>query len=120
MHPQKLLIVTAKKGLVVCDTPRPVSEGGIEIRKVSVGAQVYAYDIHYFDSVPYARLVPANPQRPEWARIAEVDGETEYVDVIELETNDNVGALADSITLLANSITLLATNFREWGRKKST
>jgi len=119
MEPTLLLIVTAVRGLVVRDTPRPESQGGKALRSVPVGSQLYAYEIHYFDGVPYARLVPINPQRPEWVRVGEADGNTEYADVIELgaKEKDSTAALASAISLLANAVTLLATNFREWGRK---
>jgi hypothetical protein len=107
-QPKLLLIVKAVKGLVVRDTPRPESRGGKALRSVPVGAQLYAYEIHYFESVAYARLVPINPQRPEWVRVAEADGETEYVDVIELETQDSTASLANAITLLATAVRELA------------
>jgi hypothetical protein len=108
-QPKLLLIVKTVKGLVVRDTPRPESHGGKALRSVAVGAQLYAYEIHYFDSVPYARLVPFNPSRPEWVRVAEADGETEYVDVIELEPQkDSTSTLADAITQLASAIRELA------------
>lgn len=118
MQPRLLLIVTVPDGLFVRDTPRPQSRGSKVLRKVSVGGQLYAYEIHYFvESVAYARIVPINPQRPEWVRVAEADGEKTYVDVIELDVKDSSKVLADAITLLANAITLLATSFREWVRK---
>jgi len=116
-QPKLLLIVKVSKGMVVRDTPRPESQGGKALRSVPVGAQLYAYGIHYVQNVPYARLVPLNPQRPEWIRVAEADGSSEYVDVIELGEKDNTEALSESVTMLANSITLLATGVREWARK---
>ncbi len=118
MEPRYLLIVTAPSGLFVRDTPRPESKGAKGLRKVAVGTSLYAYDIHHFENVAYARLVPINPQRPEWIRVSEADGMTTYADVIELEVkDDSTTALANAITLLANAVTLLATSFREWGRK---
>ena len=104
MDPKFLLIVKVTRGLVVRDTPRSESQGGKAIRNMAVGSQLYAYDIHHFDNVPYARLVPLNAQRPEWVRVAEADNNTVYVDVIELETRDSMSALADAITLLATAI----------------
>ena|SRR5688500_3145291 len=117
MQPSLLLVVTVRDGLLVRDTPRPESRGSKVLRKVSVGGQLYAYRIHHFENVAYARIVPINPQRPEWVRVAEADGEKTYVDVIELDVKDSTTAIADAITLLANAITLLATTFREWVRK---
>lgn len=117
MEPKLLLIVSVRDGLIVRDTPRPESRGGKALRKVPVGSQLYAYEIHYFENVAYARIVPINPQRPEWVRVAEADGGITYVDVIELDVIDSSKALANAITLLANAVTLLATTFREWVRK---
>ena len=104
MEPKFLLIVKVVRGLAVRDTPRSESQGAKLIRNMAVGSQLYAYDIHHFNDVPYARLVPLNAQRPEWVRVAEADGNTVYVDVIELETKDSTSALADAITLLATAI----------------
>lgn len=117
MEPKLLLIVTVPAGLIVRDTPRPESRGGKALRKVPVGSQLYAYEIHHFENVAYARIVPINPQRPEWVRVAEADGGTTYLDIIELDTTDSTKALADAITLLANAVTLLASAFREGVRK---
>src|SRR5687768_12435954 len=80
MEPKLLLVVTVPAGLIVRDTPRPESRGGKALRKVPVGGQIYAYQIHYFENVAYARIVSINPQRPEWVRVAEADGEKTYVD----------------------------------------
>jgi len=104
-EPKYLLIVTVSKGLVVRDTPRPESRGGKAIRSVSVGSQLYAYDVHYIENVPYARLVPLNPNKPEWVR-AEADGNIKYVDVIELENNGNT--LIDALNNIADAISELA------------
>lgn len=84
MESKYLLIVTVPAGLAVRDTPRPQSQGSKIIRSEAVGAQLYAYDIHYIANVPYARLVPVNPSRPEWVRVAESDGKTKYVEQIKL------------------------------------
>lgn len=109
MEPKYLLVVTAPAGLIIRDTPRPESKGGKALRKAAVGTQLYAYDTHFFESVEYARLVPINPQRPEWIRIAEADGGTTYAEKIELESQqDPTSALADAITLLATAVRELA------------
>jgi len=109
MEPKYLLIVKVARGLVVRDTPRPEGQGGRHLRSVAVGGNLYAYGIHFIDQVPYARLVPLNPQQPEWVRVAEADGNTKYVDVIDLQTNDSTSALADAVTLLATAIRELAS-----------
>lgn len=105
-----LLIVKAPRGLIVRDTPRPESQGGRAMRNVAVGTQLYAYGIHNIEGVPYARLVPQNPQKPEWVRVAEANHSIEYVDVIDLGTSN-------ATSELASAITLLATAMREFARK---
>jgi hypothetical protein len=100
--PKYLLIVKQPRGLIVRDTPRPQSEGGIQLRSEPVGKQLYAYGIHNINGVPYARLVPQNPTKLEWVRVKEADGSIEYVDVISLE--ETPGDLAEAIHHLARAI----------------
>lgn len=104
MEPRYLLIVKVPKGIVIRDTPRPQSQGGREMRNVAVGTALYAYDIHNIDGVEYARLVPQNPQRPEWLRVAEANHSIEYVDVFPLEQSTETSALVSAIRDLANAI----------------
>ena len=106
-QPTKLLIVKAVKGLIIRDTPRPESQGGRAMRSVPVGSALYAYDIHSVNGVDYARLVPQNPLKPEWVRVAEADHSQEYVDVIDLGASSE-SALADAITLLTIAVRELA------------
>lgn len=111
MEPRYLLIVKVPKGIVIRDTPRPESQGGRAMRSVAIGTSLYACSIINVDGVEYAQLVPQNPLKPEWVRVAEADHSMEYVDVLELETQD-------TNTALANAITLLATAVRELANKK--
>ena len=104
MEPKYLLIVKVVKGLVVRDTPRPESQGGRAIRSVGVGSALYAYSIINVGGVDYARIVPQNPQKPEWVRVAEADGSVEYVDVMELESSGEQSELAHAINNLADAI----------------
>jgi hypothetical protein len=104
MEPKFLLIVKVSRGVTVRDTPRPQSQGGREMRTVAVGAPLYAYDIHNIDGVEYARIVPQNPQRPEWVRVAEADHSIGYVDVYPLEQSTETSALVSAIRDLANAI----------------
>lgn len=104
MEPRYLLIVKVVKGLVVRDTPRPESQGGRAIRSVGVGGALYAYNIINVGGVDYARVVPQNPQKPEWVRVAEADGSIEYVDVLDLESSDGQSDLARAINNLADAI----------------
>lgn len=104
MEPKFLLIVKVPRGVTVRDTPRPQSQGGREMRTVAVGTALYAYDIHNIDGVEYARIVPQNPQRPEWVRVAEADHSLDYVDVYPLEQSTETSALVSALRDLANAI----------------
>lgn len=104
-EPKFVLIVIAENGIVVRDTPRSQTEGGIRMRAEAVGKQLLAFSIHNIGGVPYARLVPQNPQKPEWVRVAEADGVTRYVDVAPMTADGEAAAatekLADAINHLA-------------------
>jgi hypothetical protein len=100
--PKHLLIVKQPRGLIVRDTPRAESEGSIRLRTEAVGKQLQAYSIHNISGVPYARLVPQNPTKPEWVRVKEADGSIEYVDVINLE--EVPSGLAEAVHHLARAI----------------
>lgn len=102
--PKYLLIVKPANGLIVRDLPRPESQGAIRLRAEPKGRQLYAYDIHNFDGVPYARLVPRDPNRPEWARVKEADGLTVYADVVAMDAEETNGDLAAAIHDLADAI----------------
>ena len=104
MDAKYLLIVTAKNGLVARDTPRPQSEGGIQVgAPYPVGSQIFAYDIHNINGVPYARIVPRNPYKNEWVRTSETGGANPYADVVPLE-DDSQNELAKAINNLAEAI----------------
>lgn len=51
MDPKYLLIVTAKDGLIVRNTPRSQKDGGVRLRAEPVGAQLYATQIINTDGV---------------------------------------------------------------------
>lgn len=110
-----LLIVKVEKGLRILDTPRPLGKGAVERRAEPVGKGLYAYGIHNIGGVEYARLVPQNPLKPEWVRVAEADRSIEYVDVINLDDEDGTSNLMQTLiqcleelavanTLLANAL----------------
>ena len=86
-----LLIVTVPDGLIVRDIPAPQSMGSRELRRLKRGTHVYAYKILPFRGVPYAWIEPLVPGRVEWVRVAEADGNLEYVEVTDL------GGEADSV-----------------------
>ncbi len=118
MEPKYLLIVKVPKGLAIRDLPRPEGQGSRVMRNVPVGTQLHAYRIINIEGVDYAWLVPQNPLRTEWVRVAEADHSIEYVDVISLDTsNDGINALTKAITEMANANTLLATAVRELLRR---
>lgn len=105
MEPKLLLIVQVPRGIVIRDTPRPESKGSRAIRNVAVGTALYAYQIINVEGVEYARLVPQNPQKPEWVRVAEADRSIVYVDVIKLDSaGDQMSELIDAVTLLTVAI----------------
>jgi len=107
MNARYLLIVKVPRGLTVRNTPRPQSMGGIAMRNVAVGTSLEAYSIHNIDGVDYARLVPQNPQRPEWVRVAEADRSIVYVDVIDLGNTDPAADTAAALNRVADAILLL-------------
>ena len=106
MEPKYLLIVKVPQGLQIRDTPRPQSQGSIARRAVGVGSTLLAYRIINVNGVDYAWLVPQNPQKAEWVRVAEADHSIEYVEVLEMEPEND--GLADAIHHLAQAIVVLA------------
>lgn len=97
------LIVKVPRGLNVLDTPRPQGQGALVRRAEAVGKALDAYSIHNIAGVPYARLVPRDPTKPEWVRVREADNSIEYVDIIELDDDPQV-VLAKAILELASAI----------------
>ena len=108
LEPKFLLIVKVPRGIVIRDLPRPESKGSRAMRSMPVGTPLYAYGIHTIEGVPYASLVPRDPRKPEWVRVAEADHSIEYVDVINLESSDNASELVNAITLLTTAVRELA------------
>lgn len=110
MEPRYLLIVKPPAGLKIWDTPRPQSEGAIQRRSEAKGAQLYAYSIHNFQGVPYARLVPRDPTKPEWVRVSEAGAAVNtWCDVIDLAPSDDAtDRLAGAIDRLAIAVSALA------------
>ena len=117
MEPKFLLIVKVPRGLNILDTPRPQSAGAVVRRSVPVGTPLDAFGIHNVQGVDYARLVPQNPLKKEWVRVAEADQSIEYVDVIPLGGDGETSQLIQALSELANANTLLATALRELARK---
>jgi hypothetical protein len=93
MNPIATLIVTAPKGLNVRCAPTAVSK---VVRSIRVGEAVDCYMLTNIDTVPYGKV---SPDKSEWVRIAEADGNTKYCEVIKL--NDNG---ADDIVYVLNRI----------------
>lgn len=107
MEPKYLLIITAKDGLIVRNTPRSQKDGGVRLRAEPVGAQLYATQIINTDGVEYGLLVPRNPNQPEWVRISEGGGSMRYVDTIPLQPKAD-SALVDALYRLADSADRIA------------
>ena len=90
MEAKYLLIVKVPRGVIVRDRPAPDSMGAARMRTEPVGKSLMAYIIINIQGVDYAGLMPQNPLRPEWVRVAEADHSIEYVEVTELEkSSDN-------------------------------
>lgn len=106
MEAKYLLIVKVANGVAIRNSPRPQSQGGLLMRNVPVGTQLEAYNIINVGGVDYARLVPQNPQRPEWLRVAEADHSVEYVDVFDLtaEATGAENAIAKALNNIADAI----------------
>ena len=115
--PKFLLIVKVPRGIVIIDTPRSQAQGAQVRRSVAVGTPLDALSIHNVGGVQYARLVPQNPLKQEWVRVAEADHSIEYVDVFDLHPDEGLSELIQSLSVLANANTLLATALRELARK---
>lgn len=103
MNAKYLLMVKPAAGLNIWDTPRPQSQGAKKRRVVVKGFQLYATQIINFQGVPYANLIPVDPTKPEWVRVAEAGSAiNEYCEVIVLEdvNEDNV-SIAQALNRIA-------------------
>ena len=100
IEPKYQLIVKVPKGVVVRDRPAPDSQGAAKMRAEPIGKSLMAYTIINIGGVDYAGLIPQNPLRPEWVRVAEADHSIEYVEVIPLASSES--------NLIANAIFRLA------------
>lgn len=103
-----VVIVKAKAGMRILDRPASTTDGAIVRRTVSNGTTLDAYSIHYIDGVPYARLAPQFPNKPEYIRIAErvrVCYESLiYCDVINLNAPPPSGDLLAILTRIAEAL----------------
>lgn len=106
MEPRFKLIVKAPAGLIVRDRPAPESRGAAKMRTEPVGKSLMAYTIVNIEGVDYAGLIPQNPMRPEWVRVAEADHSIEYVEVIPLSSSDDGGNgdIASALNRIADAI----------------
>ena len=99
-----VVIVKAKAGMRILDRPASTTDGAIIRRTVSNGTTLDAYSIHYIDGVPYARLAPQFPNKPEYIRIAERDESLVYCDVINLNAPPPSGDLLAILTRIAEAL----------------
>lgn len=98
-----VIIVKVKAGMRVLDRPASTTDGALTRRLVPNGTALDAHSIHYVDGVPYARLIPQFPNKPEYIRIAERDESIEYCDVIDL-TPPQESELIDVLNRIANAL----------------
>jgi hypothetical protein len=116
MEAKYLLIVKVPRGVIVRDRPAPDSMGAARMRTEPVGKSLNAYIIVNIQGVDYAGLMPQNPLRPEWVRVAEADHSIEYVEVIPREgtstalSAEAVNRLADAVENMAEAIWALSKN----------
>ena len=100
-----VLIVKVKAGMKILDRPGSTTDGALTRRIVPNGTTLDAYSIHYIEGVPYARLVPQFPNKPEYIRIAERDESMIYCDVINLEPDAQQSAdLLAVLTRIAEAL----------------
>lgn len=69
------------------------------MRAEPVGKVLSAFTIINIEGVDYAGLIPQNPLKPEWVRVAEADRSIVYVDVIPVSDagNDDIAAALNRI-----------------------
>ena len=83
-----------------------------------------------FRSVPYAYLIPQDPNKPEWCRVSEaggviingsdvqsVPGVKAYVKVVSLRTGENMDDFTQALKEMAMANTLLARAIAELAKK---
>lgn len=87
-----VVIVKVKNGMKILDRPASTTDGALTRRIVPNGTTLDAYSIHYIHGIPYARLVPQFPNKPEYIRIAERDESIVYCDVINLDPDPEQSA----------------------------
>jgi hypothetical protein len=104
MEAKYLLIVKVPRGVIVRDRPAPDSMGATRMRTEPVGKSLNAYIIINIQGVDYAGLIPQNPLRPEWVRVAEADHSIEYVEVIPLEASTTFSPIADALNRIAAAL----------------
>jgi hypothetical protein len=87
-----VVIVKVKNGMKILDRPASTTDGALTRRIVPNGTSLDAYSVHYIHGIPYARLVPQFPNKPEYIRIAERDESMPYCDVINLDPDSEQSA----------------------------
>lgn len=107
MEPKYQLIVQVAAGVIVRDRPAPQSRGAAKMRAEPVGKTLMAHTIINIEGVDYAGLIPQNPLKPEWVRVAEADRSIVYVDVIKLDNNGS-GELVNAINRHADAVENMA------------
>ena len=108
MEAKYQLIVKVPRGLIVRDRPAPDSQGANKMRSEPIGKSLIAYTMINVGGVNYAGLIPQNPLKPEWVRVAEADHSIEYVDVIALGNSTSTALSAETVVRLADAVENMA------------
>lgn len=97
--PEPRYIILPLVSCPIWDTPRSQALGAIKRRNAIIGKPLLVYDILVFDGgVEYAWLVPQDPTRDEWVRMAEAGGTPKYADRFPITSS---GADASTNTLIS-------------------
>jgi len=112
LQPKFRLIVTEPFGWKILDRPQPIGGGANSPRADMVGSLKYAYEIISIDGVPYACLVPKDPNKVEWGRVAEQGGALFDDDGNYVEQVKGIRAYVKVIPLINNE-SLLVVVIRE-------
>ena len=119
IKPRYKCVVQVRAGMTSRDTPRAQNDGGMAMNLYKVGDTLYAFQILQVKGVPYAQIVPRDPMKPEWVRVAEADNSIIYLKVEDLYPNEpeNGGDSADltrAVYRLADAILALAEKYKAY------
>lgn len=109
IKPRYKLTVMVKSGMTSRDKPGSQNDGANAMNTYAVGSpNLYAFQVIQVNGVPYAQIVPRNPTKPEWMRVAEADNSLIYLKVEDLYPNEPVPQSGGSDALLISALTRIA------------